>query len=195
MTIEAAPRRDWRDTLSLAADLALAGILVALLAVPVVTAGAAVATASAAIDHRLTRGFWPPLVELWALLRKAFLPGLGATLAGIVVGVLLVLDIAGLATGRVPGGPAVLALTALVALALVSLACVVVVLVGRRQARGWLASGRAAVRVAAAHPASLLAVLGTLLVPVLLTLMIPITAPIAFGFTLFALHVVLRRFV
>jgi uncharacterized membrane protein YesL len=162
--------------------------------VPVVTFGGALATASAAIDHRLARGYWPPLADLWVLLRKAFWSGAGATLVGLAVAVLLVADIAGLATGRVPGGTAVLAVTALVVLALIALACVVVVQVGRREARGWRASVRDAVRLAAAHPASLLAVVGTLVVPVVLTLLIPVTGPIALGFTLFALHVVLRRF-
>jgi hypothetical protein len=40
---------DWRDSLRLAADLALLGIVVTLLSLPLLTAGAAVATGSYAI--------------------------------------------------------------------------------------------------------------------------------------------------
>ena len=50
---------DWRETVRVATDLALLGLLTVLAALPVVTAGAAVATASAAVHHYLQYDRWP----------------------------------------------------------------------------------------------------------------------------------------
>lgn len=187
------PGRDWRDTFSTAADLALAGIVVTVLALPLLTAGAAVATGSTAIRHWVEHRSWPGLRELAELFRRALLPGLGATLVAVAVTVLLILDLAGLASGTVPGGTPLVVVTALLAAAAIGLAAVVVVEVGDRGARGWLASTRAAVHRAVASPWLVPAMIGTLVVPVILALLIPIVAPIALGFTLFAIHVVAVR--
>ncbi|MFD0820636.1 hypothetical protein ACFQ0D_20510, partial [Micromonospora zhanjiangensis] len=54
-------RRDWRDLARDAADLALLGILATLAALPVLTAGAAFGTASAAVHDWATDGNWPPV--------------------------------------------------------------------------------------------------------------------------------------
>ena len=79
MTDETLPRPDWRDSLALAADLALLGIVTTLAALPVVTAGAALATASVAADHVCRDRALPPVPLLWHTFRRALLPGLGAT--------------------------------------------------------------------------------------------------------------------
>ena len=71
-------RQPWRDTVRVAADLALLGIVVTAAALPVVTAGAAVATGSAALHHFLTRDRWPDGRDAWRAFRRGLLPGLGA---------------------------------------------------------------------------------------------------------------------
>ena len=73
---------DWRDSLRLATDLALLGILVTLAALPLVTAGAAVATGSMSIHRLITIGRWATAAELWSSFRARLGPGL---LAGPVV--------------------------------------------------------------------------------------------------------------
>jgi hypothetical protein len=72
-------RRDWRDTLSAASDLALLGIATALAALPVVTAGAAVAAASAATHDWCRSGRLPAARVSAQRLRRGLLPGAGAT--------------------------------------------------------------------------------------------------------------------
>ena len=95
---------DWRDSLRLAADLALLGVLLTLAVLPVVTAGAAVGTASAAIHRLVTIGRWPTAAECWAEFRARLRPGLPAGPV-VLAGVLLVaLDVAALRRGTVPGG-------------------------------------------------------------------------------------------
>lgn len=194
VTEQTPARRDWRDTFSTATDLALAGILITVAAAPVVTAGAAFATGSAAVHHWVEHRSWPSLRELAGTFGRAILPGLGATLVALGLGLLLVLDLAALANGTVPGGAPLITVTGLLTAAVVGLAAVVLVEVGAREGRHWSASAKAAVLRAARTVALVPAMVGTLVVPALLAFFIPVTAPIALGFTVFALHVVARRY-
>ena len=181
---------DWRDSLRLAADLALLGIVVTLLSLPLFTAGAAVATGSHAIDHVITKGRWPSFADCWAVFRRRLVPGL---IAGPAVGVaigLVVVDIAGLRRGAVPGGAPVLA----VVLAAAALAAGYVALVAVRAGSSEPGAARAALSLALSRPAAPLAAAAVLAVAaVLATLIHPALVPVLAGYALFALHVVTPR--
>jgi hypothetical protein len=183
--------RDWRDTVRGAADLALAGVLVTLAALPVLTAGAALAAGSAAVHHLVTHGSWPGVRACWAVFRRSLVPGAVATAAATTVAVLLVLDLAALRAGAVPGGPGVLVVTALVAAALTGLAALTVAELGTR---GWWAALRAAVSTAGRRPGALAAAAGVVGLAGLLALLVhPVLVATLPGYALFALHVLHAR--
>jgi hypothetical protein len=186
-------RLDGRETFTLAADLALVSVLVTLGTLPLVTAGGTVATASYAVDHWCEHRSWPTAAELAHAFRRALWPGLPAFAVGLVVAAALVLDLAGLASGAVPGGPPLLALTAVLAAAVAGLAAVVVVEVGRRSAVGWRAAVRSAVPAAGANWWLVPALVGAVALPALLAWLVPVLVPLLAGYVLFALHVVARR--
>ncbi|MER7893997.1 hypothetical protein ABTX15_29705 [Micromonospora sp. NPDC094482] len=191
---EAVTRRDWRDVLRDAADLALLGILLTLAAAPVLTAAAAVGTASAAVHDWIDTGSWPPARRTLSRFGRALLPGTPVTLLALAVVGLLAVDLAALADGRVPGGAPALALTALVAVALAGYAGAIVVEVGRTGGGRWRAAARQAVRACLDHPARWAALAGTSAVAALLAvLVIPVAVPILIGYTVAALHAVARR--
>jgi hypothetical protein len=193
-SLEDAPARpDWRESLTLATDLALLGIVLAVACVPVVTAGGALATASVAADHACRYRHLPSTMELWRVFRRALLPGLGASVVACAVAAMLLLDLRAIAAGAVPGGGAVLAATAAVGLAAVALAGLVLVRVGTTSGRGWVAAVRASAALLWSRPWVVLAVVPVAMVPVLLASVIPVTAPLLAGMGLFALHVVVRR--
>ncbi|MEV4711517.1 hypothetical protein [Micromonospora sp. NPDC049374] len=186
--------RDWRDTVSDAADLALLGILAVLAAAPVLTAGAAVGTASAAVHDWLTTGSWPPARRTLSRFGRALLPGVPAVLIGLVAAGLLVADLAALATGRVPGGTVALVLTIVVAAALLGYAAAIVVEVGRVGGTGWRSAVTRAARACLDHPANWAALAGTTVVVVLLGVLVtPVAVPILAGYALAAVHAVARR--
>jgi len=133
---------DWRDSLRLAADLALLGIVVTLLSLPLVTAGAAVATGSHAIHHVLTKGRWPSLADCWTVFRGRLRPGLVAGPAVVAATVLVVIDVAALRHGAVPGGAPVL--TVVLAAAALGAGYVALVAVQSGTAAGASAVGAAA---------------------------------------------------
>lgn len=113
--VDRGARRDWRDVARDAADLALLGILLTLAAVPLLTAAAAVGTASAALHHWARTGSWPSARTTVRRFGRSVLPGVPVSLLALTGAVLLAADLAALATGRVPGGPAALLVTALIA--------------------------------------------------------------------------------
>ncbi|MET7822948.1 hypothetical protein, partial [Micromonospora zamorensis] len=144
---EAGERRDWRDVARDAADLALLGILLVLAAVPLVTAAAAVGTASAAVHDWTRTGSWPSARTTVRRFGRSVLPGAPVSLLALTVAGLLAADLAALATGRVPGGPVALLVTALVAAGLAGYAGLVVVEVGGNGGGRWRALGRGALQV------------------------------------------------
>ncbi|MFI7024661.1 hypothetical protein [Micromonospora sp. NPDC049900] len=188
------PRRDWRDTVRDAADLALVGILTVLASVPVVTAGAAVGTASAAVHDWLATGRWPTARQTFSRFGRGLLPGLPVALLGLAAVGLLAADLVALATGRVPGGALALSVTTVVAAGLLGYAAAVVVEVGRTGGTGWRwAAGRAA-RACLDHPAHWAALAGTTVVAALLGVLVtPVAVPILAGYALAAVHAVARR--
>jgi hypothetical protein len=185
-------RADWREHLRVAADLALIGFAVVIMALPVVTAPAALAAGSAAVDHWLTHDRLPTARMLGGWLARALLPSLVALAVVVVVTVALVADVWAIRSGRVPGGAAAGVLTACAAAALIGLASVMAVVIGRTRCRSW----RRAVRVTiglAARPVVVPAAAGTTLIATLLGWLMPATIPLIVGFGLFALHVLVRR--
>jgi hypothetical protein len=180
-------RRDWRETVRLATDLALLGFVVTLAALPLVTAGAAVAAASAAVHHHLEHDRWPSARACWSVFRRAFMPGLLAGIAVAAAVLLLVVDVLAVRSGTVPGGTPLLALTVLLGAAAASYGALVIVAIGTAPGRGWraVATGRGRAAAGAA---------GVVLLTALLALLVhPMLVPVLAGYALFALHVVTRR--
>ncbi|MDG4797212.1 hypothetical protein [Micromonospora sp. WMMD1082] len=188
------PRRDWRDTVRDAADLALLGILTVLAAAPVLTAGAAIGTASAAVHDWLATGGWPTARRTLSRFGRGLLPGLPVALIGLAAVGLLAADLAALATGRVPGGAVALGITTAVAAALLGYAAAIVVEVGRTGGTGWRSAAVRAARACLDHPAHWAALAGTTVVATLLGVLVtPVAVPILAGYLLAAVHAVARR--
>lgn len=163
-----------------AADLALVGILVTLLSLPVVTAGAAVSAGSAAVYHLVTYGRWPSLADCWATFRSRLARGLwvGPALAAGVA--LVAVDLAALRRGAVPGGAA----------------ATTVVLTAAAFGAAFLAllAVRAGGAVVAYKPVTVCAAAGILVVAAVLGVLVhPVLVPVLVGYVLFALHVAVRR--
>ncbi|MGC4846972.1 hypothetical protein ACLQ3F_07020 [Micromonospora sp. DT15] len=187
-------RRDWRDVARDAADLALLGILLTLAAVPLLTAAAAAGTASAAVHDWTRTGSWPSARTTARRFGRAVLPGVPVSLLALAATALLAADLAALATGRVPGGPAALLVTALVAAGLAGYAGLVVVEVGGNGGVRWRASARSAARACLDVPSRWAALTGLVTLAGLLTVLVtPVAVPILAGYTVAALHAVANR--
>ncbi|MET7876434.1 hypothetical protein ACPXB1_11400 [Micromonospora sp. DT68] len=185
-------RRDWRDVARDAADLALLGILLTLAAAPVLTAAAAAGTASAAVHDWTRTGSWPSARTTVRRYGRSVLPGVPVSLLALAVVGLLAVNLAALATGRVPGGVVALAVTALVAAGLAGYAGLVVVEVGG--CRRWRAAAHRAARACLDAPTRWAAVSGvTALAGLLAVLVTPVAVPILAGYTVAALHAVAGR--
>jgi hypothetical protein len=186
-------RPDWRESLSTAADLALIGFLTAFACLLVVPAGAAVSTASVAVDHLCRTRSLPPVRALVATATRSLLPGLAALGVAAGAGLLIALDVRLLAAGTIPGGPLALAAIAVVAAGLAAVAATTLVRVGQTDGTGWVPALRWSLRVLRARPLTGFAMLATVAVPVALALSVPVLAFLLPGFALYALHVVIRR--
>ncbi|MFE9188425.1 hypothetical protein ACFYL6_02320 [Micromonospora sp. NPDC007208] len=193
-TVDTGGRRDWRDVARDAADLALLGILLTLAAVPLLTAAAAAGTASAAVHDWTRTGSWPSARTTLRRFGRSVLPGLPVSLLALAGAVLLAADLAALATGRVPGGPAALLVTALIAAGLAGYAGLVVVEVGGNGGGRWRASARSAARACLDAPTRWAALTGVVALAGLLTVLVtPVAVPILAGYTVAALHAVAAR--
>ena len=183
-------RQDWRNSLRLAADLALLGIVVVLLSLPLLTAGAAVAAGSYAIHHLVTEGRWPSFAECWQAFRRRLVPGLWAGPAAVAAVGLLVLDVAALRRGAVPGGAPAMT----VVLAAAALLAGWVAMVAVRAGEVTSGAARSALTAALARPAAPVAAAGILaVVAVLAAFVHPVLLPVLAGYALFAQHVAIRR--
>lgn len=188
------PRRDWRDTLREATDLALLGFAVALAGLPLLTLAPAAATASAALHDRDRTGSWPDARTTLTRFGRALPAGLAASAAGFAVAGALGADLLALATGRVPGGGPATGLTAVVSAALLGYAGLVVVAVGRTGGRGWRAAARTVARDCPRRPGTWAAASGVCCLAGLLTVLVtPVAVPILGGYALAALHAVAAR--
>jgi hypothetical protein len=192
-TAEPLPRPDWRDSVALAADLALLGIVVTLACLPVVTAGGALAAASTAANRVCTDRTFPPPRELGRTFLRGLLPGLGAVATAVAAGALIAIDLRAIASGQVPGGVPVLVATIAVTAAAAALALISLVRLGSTGGGGWIPALVWSWHLLLARPLVVAAVLVTVALPVLLASTIPVTTPLLAGFALFALHVAVRR--
>jgi hypothetical protein len=193
VTLDPLPRPDWRESLALAADLALLGIVVTLASLPVVTAGAALTTASVAIDQVCTHRTFPSPADLARTARRTLLPGMAAVLVALAVGTLLALDATALRSGAVPGGAALLVVTALLAAGGYAIAATALVRLGQTGGRGYRNALRWSLRQLGARPLLAPGLVLTLVLPAVLASTIAVTTPLLPGFVLFGLHVVVRR--
>ncbi len=183
-------RRDWRETVRIATDLALLGFLVTLAALPLVTAGAAAAAGSAAVHPHLEHDRWPAPRASWAVFRRALVPGLLAGLAVGAAALLLVIDVLAVRAGAVPGGRPLLVLTAVLAAAGAGYGALVLVAVGAGPDHSW----RAALATLTGRGRTAAAAAGVVLLAALLAVLVhPMLVPVLAGYALFALHVVTRR--
>jgi hypothetical protein len=187
------PATGWRATLRRTGDLALVGVVTVLGCVPLVTVGASLAVASAAVHHWCEHDELPPARALARAFVRALLPGLAASAGLLGVTALLLVDLAALRGGRAPGGAPAMALTTACALLVMGASALVVVLVGVQGGRGWARAARRAVSAICAAPLVLLAAAGVVGLVALMAWLLPASAPVLPGYALFALHVVVRR--
>jgi uncharacterized membrane protein YesL len=178
---------DWRDSLRLAADLALLGIVVTLLSLPLLTAGAAVAAGSQAIRHLIANGRWPSLADCWRTFRTRLIPAMPAGPIALAAITLIALDIAGLRRGAVPGGGPALAAVLTASALVAGYAALVAVQWGMSERR----AAREALTLALNRPMTAVAAAAVLAVAVVLAALVhPALVPVLAGYVLFALHVV-----
>jgi hypothetical protein len=179
-------RPGWQDALTDAADLALLGIVAFIAALPILTAGAAVAAASQAVHDRRHLGSLPSwrtsVLRFW----RGLLPGAGATAVTLAAAVFLTVDVRALTLGLVPGGGAAIVLTVAVIVLLAGFAGLVTVAVGC--GLGWRAAARSAGGLAWRRPGALVVATAIGVLAVLLALAVPVTAPLVFACWLHALH-------
>ncbi|GIF66791.1 hypothetical protein Ais01nite_48260 [Asanoa ishikariensis] len=121
---------DWRDTVRVATDVAVLGLLMVATSLPVLTTGAAFATASFAVHEFLTHDRWPGPRTCWRVFRRTLLPGALATAAVLAAAWLVTVDLAAVSNGRVPGGAVVVGLTAVIAAAACGYAALALVALG-----------------------------------------------------------------
>ncbi|MEQ4302692.1 hypothetical protein ABNF97_15040 [Plantactinospora sp. B6F1] len=189
-----ATRPDWRDTLRNAADLALLGIVTTVAALPVVTAGAAVGTGSAALHTWIETGSWPGTRPVLRDFRRAVLPGILPTLLAGIAAAVLAVNLLALTRGVVPGGAVLVVVTAALAAAAGGFAGLTVVRLGQRGGDGWRHAVRESTRTLRERPVILLGSTGTVALALLLcVLVLPPLTPILVGYTLFGLHATTRR--
>jgi hypothetical protein len=192
-TTDAEPRPDWQDSLTLAADLAVLGIVVVLGCLPVVTAGAVVAAASAAVDRACRERRLTGPAEFLRTVARAFTGGLGATTVAVAAALVLFLDLRLLASGAIAGGAPVTAAIAILGVAAIAVAGTTVVRVGQTGAVGWIAGLRWTLALLRRRPLVGLAVLVPVALAALLGAAIPATAVLLPGFVLYGLHAIVRR--
>ncbi|BCB80274.1 hypothetical protein Pflav_066840 [Phytohabitans flavus] len=125
---------------------------------------------------------------------RGLLPGVLPTLAAALGGALLVLNLAAITRGVVPGGVVVAVPTLLILIAAAGLAGLTVVEVGRSGGLGWRAAARAALAAGQRRPVAVLACAGVVaLVAALGMMIIPVLVPVLAGYAIFAMHAVARR--
>lgn len=184
----------WRDTVRNASDLALLGILVTVGSLGVVTAGAAVAAASAAVHDWSGDERWPGARVTAGRFVRGLLPGVVPTLVAALGGGLLLVNLAAITRGLVPGGVVAAVPTLLILIAAAGLAGLTVVEVGRSGGVGWRAAARVAFASGQRRPVAVLACAGVVtLVAALGLMIIPVLVPVLGGYAILAMHAVARR--
>lgn len=179
----------WLSTLTVASDIAVVGFAVTLLALPLVTAGAALRTGSVAVHAIAVDARKVTFAELWRVFLRSLLPGLGFSVAFAATALFLAFDFTVVRAERVPGGPLVLGLLAVAGVGLLGVAGAALASLGLDAGARWFP----AVRSALARPGQVAASGAVLAVALAIALLIPFTTPLMLGFALFALHVLQAR--
>lgn len=182
--------RDWKDTVTVAADLALVGIAVTVCSLPVLTAGAAAHAGSVAVRDIIDGSAVRPSV-LWRVFRRSLLPGALATVATATTAWLLLFNLGAVASGRVPGGLPVLVGTGAVAAALLAACAFGVVHLAHHHS--WPGALRWAAGTVWRQPLTAAMVAGVSSIAAVIGAIIPVTAPLLVGYLLFAVHVIVAR--
>ncbi|WP_433825462.1 hypothetical protein ACQP2E_25510 [Actinoplanes sp. CA-015351] len=183
---EQAPARpDWRDRFTLGTDIALIGIITTVFALPVLPAPAALAAGSAAVHHRYRQNTLPPIRPLLRQFRESLLRGLPVLLMALF----LLLDLTAVSRGWVPGGPLLLAATAVATAWLGGMAGLSLAFLGRDPNQSW----RTAASRSWTHPRATGAIAVTAAIALFLALSVPATIPLIIGFQLFAAHMISDR--
>jgi hypothetical protein len=175
----------WLTTLTLASDVAVVGFAVTLLALPLVTAPAALRAGSVAVHAIAVDGRKLSVAELWRAFCRSLLPGFGWSLTFAF----LALDFAVVRAELVPGGRVLLGLLAVAAWALLGITGVALATLGRFPSMRWLP----AVRTALGQPGAVAAAGAVLAVAATIAVLIPFTTPLLAGYGLFALHALAAR--
>ncbi|GIG66754.1 hypothetical protein [Phytomonospora endophytica] len=189
MDAAAPPRADWREHLRDAADLALVGIAVTVCALPVVTAGSALATAGAAIRHRREHGTYPALGWFVRAFARGVPAGAVAVAVFLAVEALLFVNLRVAGSGALPGGKAVAAVTAGIAVAFAGLALLTVAVHDGR----WRDAIRASARIATTAWWTVPAAVAAAGVATAIGTLVPATAVLLPGFVVFAGQAVAGR--
>lgn len=188
--MSAVARHDWKDTVTVAADLALVGIGVTVCSLPVLTAGAAVHAGSVAVRDIIDGSAVRP-AALWRVFRRSLLPGAAATVAAATLAWLLLFNLGAVASGRVPGGSPVLAGTGAVAATLLAAGALGVVRLAHHHS--WPGALRWAAGAVWRQPLTAAMVAGVSSIAAVIGVLIPVTAPLLVGYLLFAVHVLAAR--
>jgi len=187
--MDAPTRADWRDHLRDAADLALVGIAVTLCALPVVTLGSALATASAAIRHRRVEGGYPALRTLARDFARGIPSGAVAVAVFLAVEGLLVVNLRVAASGALPGGRVVVVVTAAVVFAVAGFALLTVSVHSGR----WRDAIRAGARIASTPWWVAPVATAAMMVAATIGVLVPATVVLLPGFVVYAGQAVLVR--
>lgn len=180
----------WKEQLGRVADLALLGVVAALLSLLVLPFGAVVATLSTAVGHWVEHDHLPRYSVLAAELRRRFLPGIPVGIAAVLATLVVVREVQWLGSGAVPGGVIaagllLVAVGCLLAAALLAVPC----LADGRSWRSALAAGWQA--LLGAPPAGA-AALGATLIAAVLGALLPGAALVLPAMLVLALHAVRR---
>ncbi|MFG1995549.1 hypothetical protein ACGFJ7_36800 [Actinoplanes sp. NPDC048988] len=163
----------------MAADLALLGIVVTLLSLPVVTLGAAFLVGAASIQNHIVYGRWLTFAESWALFRARFVRGLLAGPLLLAAVWLIAVDVAALSRGAVPGGRLMITVVLIIGVGLIGFAALVAGVGSLRLARATVV----------ARPALLAPVGGIVVIVAVLGMLVhPVLVPVLVGFALFAVQ-------
>ncbi|WP_345712345.1 hypothetical protein, partial [Kineococcus glutinatus] len=132
--------RGWKEQLRRISELSLLGVLAALACLPVLTAGAVVATLSRAVGHWADHDDLPPWSEVGREFVRRLLPGALVSVAGALAVVVFTLERHWLRSGAVPGGGAGLAVLWAVAAVLLAVVLLAVPRLADGPGRTWRAA-------------------------------------------------------
>jgi hypothetical protein len=188
----AVPVRGWKEQLRRVGELALLGVVGVLASLPVLTAGAVVATLSTAVGHWADHDDLPSWREIGAEFVRRLLPGVPVSVVGVLAALVVSQQVAWLRDGVVPGGGAVLAVFGV---AIACLSAVVLLAVPRLAGGAWRAALAGGWTDLLRAPVAALAALAVTVVAVLLAVLLPGVVLVLPALLVLALHAVHRRLV